>query len=232
VTPVSGLDAGTAHPMDSRSGCALPPPSERDHGPQDLATGSSHRLERPKVRVCVAPSGLLGRSPPRVPSCCLRHARKKFRRTAPPRIPPPRRRLRTASSGTRTRKVISRCPIQRTGTWRNADPERSSHPMPQAHIRASLGNRTFPWVREIVEVDGGRCRRHNPDVLDRIGGVIVYPSIVQLKVIRRCRARYAPCSPTAREERDMDSSVLWVVVGVVGFILLILLFRTTRGRRG
>jgi hypothetical protein len=40
------------------------------------------------------------------------------------------------------------------------------------------------------------------------------------------------CSPAAREERDMDSSVLWVVVAVVGFILLILLFRTTRGRRG
>jgi hypothetical protein len=95
----------------------------------------------------------------------------------------------------------------------------------------SLGNRTFPWVRDF-RGRRGRCRRHNPDVLDRIGGVIVYPSIVQLKVIRRCRARYAPCSPTAREERDMDSSVLWVVVGVVGFILLILLFRTTRGRRG
>src|SRR5512132_2215322 len=40
------------------------------------------------------------------------------------------------------------------------------------------------------------------------------------------------CSPAAREERDMDSSVLWVVGAVVGFILLILLFRTTRGRRG
>jgi hypothetical protein len=30
----------------------------------------------------------------------------------------------------------------------------------------------------------------------------------------------------------MGSSVLWVVVGVVGFIVLILLFRTSRGRRG
>jgi hypothetical protein len=34
------------------------------------ATGSSHRVEGPKVCLCVAHSGLPGRSSPRVPSCC------------------------------------------------------------------------------------------------------------------------------------------------------------------
>ena len=38
--------------------------------------------------------------------------------------------------------------------------------------------------------------------------------------------------PAEGRERQMDNPVLWVVVGVVGVLLLVFLFRGLGGRRG
>jgi hypothetical protein len=43
--------------------------------------------------------------------------------------------------------------------------------------------------------------------------------------------RQTPLADGGGNDR-MGTPVLWVVVGVVAFLVLILLFRTTRGRRG